>query len=235
MDPVPSPWLENVTTQTIATAGGVETPQLERVISHVEGWFDGSAPSGSVRRSLPGRLAAVAACLDPDESILEFSITANMLGGSCVSALTPDRLVSASFGTLVGAEPGGPSGAQSVPVADIVAFRTPRTGGLDLRTVDGTAFVPLQPGDEGRFSERLKTWRVEELTAAGLDDQAERVRLWQPSDGDDLMVETYAALRSEPGPVASDGLDALERLARLYERGLLTDDEFEAAKDKLLR
>ena len=58
----------------------------------------------------------------------------------------------------------------------------------------------------------------------------------RPADGSPWEEELHTAQATSPSPAKSEAssLEALERLAKLHEQGILTDDEFNQKKAELL-
>ena len=86
------------------------------------------------------------------------------------------------------------------------------------------------------------TTRTDIETAVGLQwQEGELILLCRNATLEELRVELsvlYGAVRrrtTSPEPAHADPVDQLERLAGLLEKGLLSRDEFEEAKAKLIR
>ena len=73
---------------------------------------------------------------------------------------------------------------------------------------------------------------VEEMSDEELEQAVQELNLRkEPLDADD---QAYLDQQEEPVEEAPDYLDELERLGKLQEQGLITEEEFEAKKKQLL-
>lgn len=65
--------------------------------------------------------------------------------------------------------------------------------------------------------------------------QAERAAAQQVVEQPETYAPPAAAPAAPAGGLTDETLDALERLGRLHEQGVLTDTEFAVQKDRILR
>ncbi|MFD9724559.1 SHOCT domain-containing protein [Streptomyces sp. NPDC059072] len=65
--------------------------------------------------------------------------------------------------------------------------------------------------------------------------QAERAAAQQVVEQPEYAAPPAAPPAAAPGGMTDETLDALERLGKLHEQGVLTDTEFAVQKDRLLR
>ena len=109
-----------------------------------------------------------------------------------------------------------------------------RPSGLEARPAEPSGFSPTPAPEPGPAPPAA----AEPLNFSNPLDMLKLAREWQhqvgsPEAAAQWMQQFYAAQGVDTGG-EDEQLDQLERLAALHQRGALSDDEFAAAKAKLL-